>query len=97
MLLSGGSHGAFLTVNLAFGFAATLGILISGQVSGEGPLKWCIGTYREIIWGEWMVCLNSKFERIDLITNNTIVRLLVSVRFSRIHISAPHYYGRKQW
>ncbi|CAL8281796.1 unnamed protein product [Gadus morhua 'NCC'] len=34
MLLSGGSHGAFLTVNLAFGFAATLGILISGQVSG---------------------------------------------------------------
>ncbi|KAJ3605554.1 hypothetical protein NHX12_027599 [Muraenolepis orangiensis] len=31
--LSGGAHGTFLTVNLAFGFAATLGILVSGQVS----------------------------------------------------------------
>ncbi|CAL8277463.1 unnamed protein product [Merluccius merluccius] len=34
VVLSGGSHGLFLTVNLAFGFAATLGILVSGQVSG---------------------------------------------------------------
>ncbi|NXG35674.1 AQP3 protein, partial [Dromaius novaehollandiae] len=33
-MLSKGSHGGFLTVNLAFGFAVTLGILISGQVSG---------------------------------------------------------------
>ncbi|KFQ47932.1 PREDICTED: aquaporin-3 [Nestor notabilis] len=33
-LLSRGSHGGFLTVNLAFGFAVTLGILIAGQVSG---------------------------------------------------------------
>lgn len=32
--LSQGSHGLFLTVNLAFGFAATLGILVCGQVSG---------------------------------------------------------------
>ncbi|XP_076853768.1 aquaporin-3a [Brachyhypopomus gauderio] len=32
--LSGGSHGLFLAVNLAFGFAATLGILVCGQVSG---------------------------------------------------------------
>ncbi|XP_029019612.1 aquaporin-3a [Betta splendens] len=32
--LSKGSHGIFLTVNLAFGFAATLGILVCGQVSG---------------------------------------------------------------
>lgn len=32
--LSEGSHGQFLTVNLAFGFAATLGILVCGQVSG---------------------------------------------------------------
>ncbi|XP_066509851.1 aquaporin-3-like [Hoplias malabaricus] len=32
--LSGGSHGSFLAVNLAFGFAATLGILVCGQVSG---------------------------------------------------------------
>lgn len=36
MVLSGGSHGMFLTVNFAFGFAATLGILVSGQISGEG-------------------------------------------------------------
>nr|QGA30438.1 aquaporin 3b [Lateolabrax maculatus] len=34
LVLSGGSHGTFLTVNLAFGFAATLGILVSGQISG---------------------------------------------------------------
>ncbi|XP_071771258.2 aquaporin-3b [Centroberyx gerrardi] len=34
LVLSGGSHGMFLTVNFAFGFAATLGILVSGQVSG---------------------------------------------------------------
>ncbi|XP_026199574.1 aquaporin-3a [Anabas testudineus] len=34
LVLSNGSHGLFLTVNLAFGFAATLGILVCGQVSG---------------------------------------------------------------
>ncbi|XP_048358482.1 aquaporin-3 [Sphaerodactylus townsendi] len=34
IVLSRGSHGAFLTVNLAFGFAVTLGILIAGQISG---------------------------------------------------------------
>ncbi|XP_033979052.1 aquaporin-3-like [Trematomus bernacchii] len=34
VVLSGGSHGSFLTVNIAFGFAATLGILVSGQISG---------------------------------------------------------------
>ncbi|XP_056602842.1 aquaporin-3a [Triplophysa dalaica] len=34
VILSEGSHGLFLTVNLAFGFSATLGILICGQVSG---------------------------------------------------------------
>uniref|UniRef100_A0A8K9UVR4 Aquaporin 3b n=1 Tax=Oncorhynchus mykiss TaxID=8022 RepID=A0A8K9UVR4_ONCMY len=34
LVLSGGSHGMFLTINFAFGFAATLGILVSGQVSG---------------------------------------------------------------
>ncbi|KAI3362124.1 hypothetical protein L3Q82_012451, partial [Scortum barcoo] len=34
MVLSKGSHGTFLTVNVAFGFAATLGILVSGQISG---------------------------------------------------------------
>ncbi|XP_020652080.2 aquaporin-3 [Pogona vitticeps] len=34
IVLSRGSHGRFLTVNLAFGFAVTLGILIAGQVSG---------------------------------------------------------------
>ncbi|PKU39088.1 aquaporin-3 [Limosa lapponica baueri] len=34
IVLSRGTHGGFLTVNLAFGFAVMLGILISGQVSG---------------------------------------------------------------
>ncbi|XP_071756498.1 aquaporin-3a [Centroberyx gerrardi] len=34
LVLSSGSHGMFLTVNFAFGFAATLGILVCGQVSG---------------------------------------------------------------
>ncbi|KAM8743085.1 aquaporin-3-like [Acanthopagrus schlegelii] len=34
LVLSRGSHATFLSVNLAFGFAATLGILVSGQVSG---------------------------------------------------------------
>jgi len=34
LVLSGGSHGMFLTVNFAFGFAAMLGILVCGQVSG---------------------------------------------------------------
>lgn len=36
IVLSKGTHGGFLTVNLAFGFAVTLGILIAGQVSGMG-------------------------------------------------------------
>ena len=35
LVLSGGSHGMFLTVNFSFGFAATLGILVCGQVSGK--------------------------------------------------------------
>ncbi|XP_056445160.1 aquaporin-3-like isoform X2 [Gadus chalcogrammus] len=45
MLLSRGSHGRFLSVNLAFGVATTLGILISRQVSdalwayGQGTLS----------------------------------------------------------
>ncbi|XP_037608910.1 aquaporin-3-like [Sebastes umbrosus] len=34
LVLSGGSHGTFLSVNFAFGFAVTLGILVSGQISG---------------------------------------------------------------
>uniref|UniRef100_UPI0037E9327C aquaporin-3-like n=1 Tax=Semicossyphus pulcher TaxID=241346 RepID=UPI0037E9327C len=34
LVLSRGSHGTFLSVNLAFGFAVTLGILVSGQISG---------------------------------------------------------------
>uniref|UniRef100_A0AAR2IX08 Aquaporin-3 n=1 Tax=Pygocentrus nattereri TaxID=42514 RepID=A0AAR2IX08_PYGNA len=34
LVLSEGSHGIFLTVNFAFGFAAMLGILVCGQVSG---------------------------------------------------------------
>ncbi|NXN55474.1 AQP3 protein, partial [Rynchops niger] len=34
IVLSRGTHGGFLTFNLAFGFAVMLGILISGQVSG---------------------------------------------------------------
>ncbi|KAJ0067789.1 hypothetical protein NL108_010467, partial [Boleophthalmus pectinirostris] len=33
-VLSGGTHGMFITVNFAFGFAATLGILVCGQISG---------------------------------------------------------------
>ncbi|XP_078265888.1 LOW QUALITY PROTEIN: aquaporin-7 [Rhinoraja longicauda] len=32
--LSRGTHGQFLTVNFAFGFAVMLGVLIAGQVSG---------------------------------------------------------------
>ncbi|XP_028827695.1 aquaporin-3b [Denticeps clupeoides] len=34
LVLSGGTHGMFLTVNFAFGLAATLGILVCGQISG---------------------------------------------------------------
>ncbi|KAF1389025.1 hypothetical protein PFLUV_G00069170 [Perca fluviatilis] len=34
LVLSDGTHGMFLTVNFAFGFAAILGILVCGQVSG---------------------------------------------------------------
>ncbi|XP_078127438.1 aquaporin-3-like [Sander vitreus] len=34
LVLSGGSHSTFLTVNFAFGFAETLCILVSGQISG---------------------------------------------------------------
>ncbi|KAM9841632.1 aquaporin-3-like [Aulostomus maculatus] len=34
LVLSDGSHGTFLSVNFAFGLAATLGILVSGQISG---------------------------------------------------------------
>lgn len=33
-VLSEGTHAIFLTVNFAFGFGATLGILVCGQVSG---------------------------------------------------------------
>lgn len=55
LVLSGGSHGAFLTVNFAFGFAATLGILVSGQVSGEDAwqirfkLNRCQPLFRDLV------------------------------------------------
>lgn len=39
VVLSKGSHGIFLTVNFAFGFGATLGILVCGQVSGKQSLS----------------------------------------------------------
>lgn len=35
VVLSRGTHGGFLTINLAFGFAVTLAILVAGQVSGK--------------------------------------------------------------
>lgn len=38
VVLSRGTHGGFLTINLAFGFAVTLGILVAGQVSGKAVL-----------------------------------------------------------
>ena len=38
VVLSRGTHGGFLTINLAFGFAVTLGILVAGQVSGKALL-----------------------------------------------------------
>ena len=41
VVLSGGSHGTFLSVNFAFGFAVTLGLLVSGQISGKDIL-YCI-------------------------------------------------------
>uniref|UniRef100_A0A3P8W4B0 Aquaporin-3 n=1 Tax=Cynoglossus semilaevis TaxID=244447 RepID=A0A3P8W4B0_CYNSE len=34
LVLSRGSHGTFLSVNLAFGSAVTLGIILSGRISG---------------------------------------------------------------
>lgn len=41
LVLSKGTHGMFLTVNFAFGFAATLGILVCGQISGKLPPSDC--------------------------------------------------------
>lgn len=35
VVLSRGTHGGFLTINLAFGFAVTLAVLVAGQVSGK--------------------------------------------------------------
>ncbi|XP_041755457.1 aquaporin-3-like isoform X3 [Coregonus clupeaformis] len=49
LVLSGGSHGMFLTVNFAFGFAATLGILVSGQISDA---LWDYGHGTLIVVGE---------------------------------------------
>lgn len=45
LVLSGGTHGMFLTVNFAFGFAATLGILVCGQVSGKQSIYLFIKFY----------------------------------------------------
>lgn len=57
LVLSGGSHGMFLTVNFAFGFAATLGILVCGQVSGTQSIlleitlsKDFFMTYLVLLW-----------------------------------------------
>lgn len=38
VVLSRGTHGGFLTINLAFGFAVTLAILVAGQVSGKASI-----------------------------------------------------------
>lgn len=39
VVLSRGTHGGFLTINLAFGFAVTLAILVAGQVSGKSSTR----------------------------------------------------------
>lgn len=44
VVLSRGTHGGFLTINLAFGFAVTLAILVAGQVSGKPT--WSFPTVR---------------------------------------------------
>lgn len=51
LVLSKGTHGMFLTVNFAFGFAATLGILVCGQISGKPTCFFpspgtCLGLFR---------------------------------------------------
>lgn len=58
LILSGGSHGMFLTVNFAFGFAAMLGILVCGQVSGNVGHK-LLKTVRFFFLGEHRKFLNS--------------------------------------
>ncbi len=55
VILSGGSHGRFLTVNFAFGFAATLGILVCGQVSGNADHK-LLKTVIYFLLGEHRKC-----------------------------------------
>ncbi len=55
VILSGGSHGRFLTVNFAFGFAATLGILVCGQVSGNADHK-LLKTVISFLLGEHRKC-----------------------------------------
>ena len=47
--------------------------------------------------GSGWLALILGFSEFDFIIKNTIVELLVSVRFSRTHISAPHYHGRRRW
>ena len=53
------------------------------------------GTYKEGGSG-WRTLLLG-LSKFDYIPKNPIVELFGSVRFSRIHISAPHHYGRKRW
>lgn len=71
VILSEGSHGLFLTVNLAFGFSATLGILICGQVSGKQTLLklhskplLCMGRKQDVRFikdSSWMTLFISVF------------------------------------
>lgn len=53
LVLSGGSHGMFLTVNFAFGFAAMLGILVCGQVSGTQSIRILTHDSFGFIMGAW--------------------------------------------
>lgn len=56
VVLSRGTHGGFLTINLAFGFAVTLGILVAGQVSGKASTPASVLSphqhFQQVIWLE---------------------------------------------